>query len=156
MFSDIEVKQTLRPELESNEYIKDMEAYRHGNEEVASDNTMCMIPEERRPALILSVTRARRCPMYFLTVRGESRVWSFSQGSSAIRSSPQVRFSAAIQRIKRLASADITGRPAGFDFQHQKRRKAARCQPIDVAGLTMTKALRQSKRRPSLHNAISR
>jgi hypothetical protein len=88
--------------------------------------------------------------MYFLTVRGESRIWSLSQSSSAIRSSPQVRFSAAIRRIKRLNCADTGGRPTGLDFQRQNRRNAARCQPIKVAGLTMTKALRQSKKRASL------
>ena len=65
-------------------------------------------------------------------------------------SSPQVRFSAAIRRIKRLTSADTGGRPTGLDFQRQNRRNAARCQPINVAGLTMTKALRQSKKRASL------
>src|ERR1700739_1641371 len=67
--------------------------------------------------------------MYFLTVRGESRIWSLSQSSSAIRSSPQVRFSAAIRRIKHRTSADTAGRPTGFDFQRQKRRNAARCRP---------------------------
>jgi hypothetical protein len=51
------------------------------------------------------------CSMYFLTVRGEGRTWSLSQSSSTIRSSPQVRFSAAIRRIKRRTSADIGGRP---------------------------------------------
>lgn len=40
------------------------------------------------------------------------------------------------------------GRPTGLDFQRQKRRKAARCQPIKVAGLTITKALRQWKKWP--------
>src|SRR5579863_3619015 len=90
------------------------------------------------------------CSMYFLTVRGESRIWSLNQSSSAIRSSPQVRFSAAIRPIKRRTSADIGGRPTGLDFQRQKRRNAARCQPTKVAGLTITKALRQSKKRASL------
>jgi hypothetical protein len=77
---------------------------------------------------------------------------SFSQSSSAIRSSPQARFSAAMRRIKRLTSADTRGRPTGLDFQRQNRRKAARCQPINVAGLTITNALRQSKKRASLDN----
>src|ERR1700751_829924 len=88
--------------------------------------------------------------MYFLTVRGESRIWSLSQSSSAIRSSPRVRFSAAIRRIKHRTYADIAGRPTGFDFQGKNRRNAARCQPINVAGLTITNALRQSKKRASL------
>lgn len=90
--------------------------------------------------------------MYFLTVRGESRIWSLTQSSSAIRSSPQVRFSPAIWRINRLTSAVSGGRPTSLDFQRQNRRNAARCQPINVAGLTMTNALRQSKKRASLDN----
>ena len=90
------------------------------------------------------------CSIYFLTVRGETRICSLSQSSSAIRSSPQVRFSVAIRRIKRRTSADIDGRPTGLDFKRQKRRNAARCQPIKVAGLTISKALRQSKKRASL------
>jgi hypothetical protein len=85
-------------------------------------------------------------------VRGESRTCSFSRSSSATRSSPQVGFSAAIRRIKRLTSAEICGRPTGFDFQRQKRRKAVRCQPIRVAGLTISKAPRQSKKLASLAN----
>jgi hypothetical protein len=96
--------------------------------------------------------RRGACWMYFLAVRGETRICSLSQSSSAIRSSPQVRFSAALRRIKRRTCVDIAGRSTGFDFQRQKRRKAARCQPINVAGLTITKAPRQSKKRASLDN----
>ena len=70
VFGDIEMKQTSGSELESNEYIKDTEAYRHGNEEVAGDNALCMVPEERRPALILSATTARRLPNVFSNVVG--------------------------------------------------------------------------------------
>ena len=46
MFGDIEVKQTSGSDLEGNEYIEDTEAYRHGNDEVAGDNSACMVPEE--------------------------------------------------------------------------------------------------------------
>lgn len=90
--------------------------------------------------------------MYLPTVRGESRIWSFSHSLSAIRSSPHVGFSAALRQIKRLISAFTGGRPTGPDFQRHNRRKAARCQPINVFGLTITKALRQSKKRASLEN----
>jgi hypothetical protein len=37
VFGDIEVKQASGSELKGNEYIKDPEAYRRGNEAVASD-----------------------------------------------------------------------------------------------------------------------
>jgi hypothetical protein len=89
---------------------------------------------------------------YLPTVRGESRIWSFTKSSSAIRSSPQVGFSAAIRRIKPISSGETGGLPTGLDSQRQNFRKAARCQPIKVAGLTITKALRQSNKRVSLEN----
>src|SRR3954466_5988532 len=69
-----------------------------------------------------------------------------------MRSSPQVGFSVAIRWIKHRSSAEIGGLPTGLDFQRQNRRKAVRCQPIRVAGFTITKALRQSKRRASFEN----
>jgi hypothetical protein len=65
MLGDMEVEQTSRSDLEGNEYIKDTEAYRHGNEEVASDDSICMVPEERRPALVLADMRAWRLPNVF-------------------------------------------------------------------------------------------
>ena len=40
VFSDVEVKQTPRSDLKGDEYIKDTEAYRHGNEEVGSCQEM--------------------------------------------------------------------------------------------------------------------
>src|SRR4051794_30897246 len=69
-----------------------------------------------------------------------------------MRCSPQVEFSAAKRRIKALTSAVTGGLPTGLDFQRQKRRNALRCQPIKVAGLTISSALRQSNQRASLEN----
>ena len=111
-----------------------------------------MVPEEGGPPLVPRTTWVRLCGMYLPTVRGESRTWSFRKSSSAIRSSPQVGFSAVIRRISRLTSAETGGLPTGLDFQRQNRRNAVRCQAIRVAGFTITKALRQSKRRASFEN----
>src|SRR3954447_18078235 len=69
-----------------------------------------------------------------------------------MRCSPQVGFSAAKRRIKPLTSAVTGGLPTGLDFQRQKRRNALRCQPIKVAGLTISNAPRQSNQRASLEN----
>src|SRR3954462_16003317 len=69
-----------------------------------------------------------------------------------MRCSPQVEFSAAKRRIKALISAVTGGLPTGLDFQRQKRWNALRCQPIKVAGLTISNALRQSNQRASLEN----
>ena len=52
----------------------------------------------------------------------------------------------------RLISTDTGGLPIGRDFQRQKWRKAARCQPMNVAGFTMIKALRHGKKRASLES----
>src|ERR1700756_1079121 len=60
MLGDIEVEQTPRSDLEGNEYIKDTEAYRHGNEEIASDNSTCMVPDEGGPPLVLAAVRTWR------------------------------------------------------------------------------------------------
>jgi hypothetical protein len=69
-----------------------------------------------------------------------------------MRFSPQVGFSAARRRIKFLTSVVICGLPTRLDFQRQKRRNAARCQLIKVAGFTITNALRQSNQRASFEN----
>jgi len=79
--------------------------------------------------------------MYFLTVRGETRIPSFTNSSLAIRSSPQSRFSVAILRISARSAAEIGGRP-GRDLNRHSSRHPARCHRIRVAGYTTTRALR--------------
>jgi hypothetical protein len=54
--------------------------------------------------------------------------------------------------MKFLTSAVTGGLPAGLDFQRQNKRNALRCQPIKVAGLTISNALRESNQRASLEN----
>jgi hypothetical protein len=146
MFGYVEVNEPSRADLECDKYIEDTEACCYGNKEVAGYDAVGMIVEMGGPSLTLDPPGQGGCLTYLPTVRGESRIWSFSSSSSAIRSSPQVGFSAAIRRIKCLSSADTCGLPTGLDFQRQNRRKAARCQLISVAGLTITKAFRQSKK----------
>jgi hypothetical protein len=82
---------------------------------------------------------------YFLTVRGETRIPSLSFSSSTIRSSPQVGLSCAIPRISSRRFCGSRGRPRFLDFHLQNIRNAVRCYLRNVLGLTMTKALRQSK-----------
>jgi hypothetical protein len=52
MFGDIEMYETSGSDFEGNEYIKDTEAGRHRHKEVASYNTVRMIPDEGRPPLV--------------------------------------------------------------------------------------------------------
>ena len=81
--------------------------------------------------------------MYLRTVRGETRIFSFTNSSLAIRSSPHSGFSCAIPRINARNSAGIGGRPA-LHLPRQKSRHPSRCQRIMVAGRTRTTASRQT------------
>ena len=81
--------------------------------------------------------------MYFRTVRGETRVPSFTNSSLAIRSSPQSGFSVAILRISARSSPESGGRP-GRDLNRHSSLHPARCHRIIVAGRTTTRALRHS------------
>src|SRR5262249_31339815 len=83
----------------------------------------------------------------FSTVRGETRIPSFSFSSLAMRSSPQVAFSAAISRIRRRRSLGRRGRPMGLDFQRQNSRNPWRCQRMSVDALTFTSASRHGNMR---------
>src|SRR5215813_7269364 len=84
---------------------------------------------------------------YFSTVRGETRIPSFSFSSLAMRSSPQVAFSAAISRIRRRRSLGRRGRPIGLDFQRQNSRNRWRCQRTSVGSLIFTSASRHGNMR---------
>ena len=82
--------------------------------------------------------------IYRRTVRGDTRMPSFTRSSSAIRSSPQVRFAAAIVAINCCKSAGIGGRPRARDFQRHHNRNPCRCQRMRVSGFTTVSKLRQS------------
>src|SRR6516164_7662432 len=87
---------------------------------------------------------------YLPTVRGETSMVSLSFNSLAMRSSPQVGFSAAISRMSLRRSLGIRGLPTGRHFQRQKRRNPLRCQRRKVSGLTFTRASRQENMRPRM------
>src|SRR6266851_4320578 len=73
---------------------------------------------------------------YFPTVRGDTRIPSFIFSSLAMRSSPQMGFSAAIFRIRSRRSPGKRGLPVGWDFQRQKSRNPLRCQRSSVSAFT--------------------
>jgi hypothetical protein len=109
-----------------------------------------VVPDEGRPALVVPATRAWRFRNVF-----SNRAWREPnlQLEPKFISDPLFAPGQIVgchSTIKRRTSAEITGRPIGLDLQRQNRRNAARCQPIRVAGLTITKALRQLKKRASL------
>jgi hypothetical protein len=82
--------------------------------------------------------------MYRRTVRGETRIPSFTSSSEAIRSSPQVRFAAAMSAINRRSSAGSGGRPPGDDFHRQHSWNPFRCHRMSVSGFTTVRTRRQS------------
>ena len=82
--------------------------------------------------------------MYLRTVRGETRIFSFTSSSLAMRSSPHSGFSCAILRINARNSTGFGGRPV-LHLYRQKRRHPSRCQRKMVAGRTRITASRQSK-----------
>ena len=55
--------------------------------------------------------------MYFLTIRGESRIWSLSQVhlQSALRPKSDSRL--PLDELSALTSAETGGRPTGLDLQ---------------------------------------
>jgi hypothetical protein len=66
----------------------------------------------------------------------DTRIPSFNNSSDAIRSSPQVRFLAAIAAISRCRSVGNRGCPRGLDFQRQNNWKPLRCHRMSVSGFT--------------------
>jgi hypothetical protein len=88
------------------------------------------------------------CLRYLLTLRGETRIPSFNRSSSAMRSSPQVGFSAAIRRVRHLSFADTGGLPTSLDFQRQKVAKSGSGgQPIRVPDLRSSRPANQRSER---------
>src|ERR1039458_685152 len=88
-----------------------------------------------------------RLGQYLPTVRGETRMPSFSESSSATRSSPQVMFSLTIRAMSWRMSLGSGGRPPR-DFQRQYSLKALRCQRTKVLGVTtMSASFRSEERR---------
>jgi hypothetical protein len=53
MFGHVAVNETSGSDLKSNEHIKHLEAGRDGDKEIASNDSLRMVADERRPALVL-------------------------------------------------------------------------------------------------------
>ena len=74
--------------------------------------------------------------MYRLTARGDTRIPSFTRSSAASRSSPHVRFAAAIVAMSCCKSTVIGSRPGARDVQCQNNRNPFRCHQMSVSGCT--------------------
>jgi len=87
--------------------------------------------------------------MYRRTVRGDTRIPSFTSSSDAIRSWPHPRFAAAMSAINCRRSAGNRGRPRGLDFHRQNSRNPFRCHRMSVSGFTTVRSRRRSISRDS-------
>src|ERR1700757_934810 len=68
------------------------------------------------------------CGQYARTVRGETKIPSFTDSSAAMRSSPQVGFSCTMRTISWRRFSGIRGLP-NRDFLRQNSLNPWRCQP---------------------------
>src|SRR5690348_3834115 len=90
MFGRIEMDQPSRTDLQRHKYIDHAKASRHNREEIASYDCVCVIFRKLDQRWSLDPPGRGGCWPYLATVRGESRICSFSNSSSAIRFSPKL------------------------------------------------------------------
>jgi hypothetical protein len=145
MFGHIKVNEASGFNLECHKYIKDTKACRDRNKEIAGYSLVRMIPDKGGPALAASALPARRSFDVFADRSRREPNLELQRELIGDSLFSHVGFSLAIRRIKAITSRESEGLPTGLDFQRQNILKAARCQPIKVAGLTITSAFRQSK-----------
>src|SRR5260370_34265075 len=134
---DVVMKDSPGAQFHDHKYIKDAEAGRDDHEE--SHATIALAWLRTNVSQRCFGSGSRRGPplfRYFPTVRGETRIPSFIFSSLAMRSSPQMGFSAAIFRIRSRRSPGKRGLPVGLDFQRQKSRNPLRCQRSSVSAFT--------------------
>src|SRR3954454_179146 len=115
MFGCVEVNQPPRTDLQRHKHINHSKARCHNRKEIASYDCVCVIFRKLDQRWSLDPRGRGGCLLYLATVRGESRICSFSNSSSAMRCSPQVGFSAAKRRIKFLTSTVTRGLPTVCD-----------------------------------------
>jgi hypothetical protein len=125
-------------DLRHHEHVHDAECRGDDDEEITRGDRPGVVPYECAPALCPLLRVPRNDGMYRRTVRGDTRMPSFSRSSLAMRSSPHVRFATAIVAISRCTSRAIAGRPGVRDFQRQNSRNPCRCQRISVSGFTIS------------------
>src|SRR5262245_52848207 len=150
MLGDVPVQNSPRSDLHDHEHVEKLEASRHGHKEVAGEHGACMISRERAPRLgTRAILRSGTGAHIRRTVRGETRIPSFTKSSEAIRSSPHMRLAAAISAINRRRLAGTCGRPGGLDSHRQNSPNPFRCHRINVSGLTTVRSWRHWIKRVS-------
>ena len=87
-------------------------------------------------------------------MRGDTRIPSFTSSSAAIRSSPHVRFAAAVSAMIVCNPAGTRGRLRDRDLRRRNNWNPFRCQRINVSGLTTVRTRRHSISRDSATRTI--
>jgi hypothetical protein len=117
---DVVMKNSSATQFHHHEHVQCAEGGGDHDEEVAGNDYLSMIADEGQPTL-LRMGCAWRSPgtQVLPHSAGETQMPSFRFSSLAMRSSPQVTFSAAISRISLRKPFGKGGLPVGVDFQRQ-------------------------------------
>ena len=146
------MKNTSACNFHDDEDIDQLESCHHNDKEISGNDCLSVVMHERHPALRW-VGRMLGC-FGHVAPNGARRNSDsdFQQQFVGKRSSPQVGLFVAISAISLCKCSGTRGRPRDRDFHFQNRRKPLRCQRINVSGLTIVRASRQSNRRESRAN----
>jgi hypothetical protein len=129
-------------------HVQDLERCRYRGEEVARDDGLGMVLDERTPSL---PNRLPRPPALLYVFAYGTRIYNDAEferdSSSAMRPSPQHGFSSAIVMMSARRFLGSGGRPSARDFHRQNSRNPPRCQRTNVLGLTIASACAHGKNR---------
>ena len=148
MFGHIAMQNSARTDFHRSKHVQDPERRRHKKSQATIPLAWFRTKVDHR--WLVPLPRGRFISRYRRTVRGETRMPSLRSNSLAIRSSPQLGLSRSIARISALRFLGSGGRPRRRDFHRHNIRRAVRCHVMNVSGLTITRAHRQSKNRASV------
>jgi hypothetical protein len=132
---DIEVQQPSGAVVHHYKDVDQAEGRSDGHEEVASDDGLSVIAQERGPTLIAAGLSRDRLGHVLANGAGRNTNSELQQQLVGDPFLTPGRFSGAMRRISRRKSAGIIGRP-GLDLSRQNKRQPARCQRSTVCGRT--------------------
>ena len=90
LLGDIGVDQSPRSVFDQHEDIQHTKVHGYDGTKITGNNGVCVILRERSPRLVSSwSTVSGPLGMYFLIVRGDTEIPSFTSSPLAIRSSPR-------------------------------------------------------------------
>jgi len=111
MRRDVDVQQLPRCMMDEYEDVQGSKRRCDCYEEVTGDDRLRVIAQKSRPTLNRLAGDPAGFGMYFLTVRGETRIPNFTSSSLAMRSSHHSGVSLAMRPMSCRSSSGIGGRP---------------------------------------------